>query len=71
MREEFKRASRREPDEIREKNVPLYMISSDCSDEMRNLPPRKVIASFFYGYGAFVHEIRYKTWANEKGERIK
>jgi len=36
-----------------------------------NLPPRKVIASLVYGYGAFVHEIRYKTWANEKSERIK
>ena len=71
MREEFKRASHREPDEIREKNVPIYIISSGCSDETRNLPPRQVIASLVYGYGAFVHEIRYKTWANKKSERIK
>jgi len=37
----------------------------------KDVPPRKMVATLFYGFCAFDHEISYKTWTNEEGDGVE
>ena len=36
-----------------------------------NVPPREMVATLFYGYCAFIHEVRYETWSDEECKGVK